>query len=362
MNRMFLENVNLINFRSYKNLYVELPEEGSLFLGENGSGKTNFFEALSMAILGKSVRGAILREMISMDEKEANVGILFSDFQKKTVQNVGFSKNNDILVKIDDIFYNSFLCLYGNNGFVYFGVDDIKIIKGIPQEKRQFLDMIISQNDKDYLRNIIKYKNLIRQRNYVLANNFNYDLVDVYDKQISLIAVNIIDKRKLFFDEVIPVCENIYEKISNDDISIKLEYLSSIKCSSESEYYEILKENLQKDKEFKFTAIGVHRDNFEFRVENSKLTAFGSQGQCKSAAIALKIAAVKYLSRTEKSPIIVIDDAFSDLDVSRKQKFFEILNKKGQIFIAVHSKKELDYYPLTNYFEIVKGQMKCFRK
>ncbi|MDR0304946.1 MAG: DNA replication and repair protein RecF [Chitinispirillales bacterium] len=359
---MFLTNISLINFRSYKNLHVEVPEEGSLFLGENGSGKTNFFEALSVAVLGKSVRGALLREMISINEKESNISVSFIKSQIKTVQSVGFSKNNDIFVKINDILYNSFLCLYGNNGFVYFGVDDIKTVKGIPQEKRQFFDMIISQNDKEYLRDIIKYKSLIKQRNFILSNNMNYDLIDIYDKQISHIAINIINKRKYFFNEITSVCESIYKEISDDDINIKLKYLLSTECSTEIEYYNFLKDNLNKDRDFKFTTGGIHRDNFEFRTENSKLISFGSQGQCKSAAIALKIAAVKYLSKTEKSLIIVIDDAFSDLDISRKQKFFNILNKSGQIFIAIHSKKELDYYPIINYFEVSKGQMKCFRK
>jgi DNA replication and repair protein RecF len=131
---------------------------------------------------------------------------------------------------------------------------------------------------------------------------------------------------------------------------------------TELEYYEILKENLKKDKELKFTTLGIHRDSFEFYVKNIKLTTFGSQGQCKSSAISLKMATVEYLSEKSKRPVIVIDDAFSDLDILRKQKFFEILNKKGQIFIAIHSRKELDYYPLNDYFEIKNGEMKCFQK
>jgi DNA replication and repair protein RecF len=359
---MILENVRLINFRSYKNLFVELPKEGSLFLGENGSGKTNFFEALCVATLGKSVRNASFRDIISIDEKESSVEISFFEGKNKIIQSVGFSKNNDILVKINDLRFDSFLCLYGNNAFIYFGVDDIKIVKGIPQEKRQFLDMTMSQNDEKYLHDIMKYRNLLRQRNYVLANSFNNDLIDVYDKQISHTAINIMNKRRSFFSEVIPICENIYKEISDDELNVKMEYLPSIDCFTDSQYYEILKENLNKDKELKFTTAGIHRDNFEFRVQNAKLMSFGSQGQCKSVSICLKMAVVEYLSSNLKQPIIVIDDAFSDLDISRKQKFFEILNKKGQIFIAIHSRKELDYYPLNSYFEVKKGQMECFRK
>jgi DNA replication and repair protein RecF len=222
--------------------------------------------------------------------------------------------------------------------------------------------MIISQANNEYLQQIIKYRNLISQRNSVLTNNFNVDLINIYDKQIAEVAIKIINKRKKFFTETIPVCEKIYKTISNNDFEINLHYLPSIVCENEIEYYEIQKKNLSRDKELKFTASGIHRDNFEFRVENTKLSNFGSQGQCKSAAISFKIAAVEYLSKKNKKIIIAIDDAFSDLDISRKQKFFTILNKKGQIFIAIHSKKELDYYPIDNYFEIKKGEMKCYRK
>jgi DNA replication and repair protein RecF len=359
---MLLADIKLLNFRSYKNLFIELPKEGCLFLGENGSGKTNFFEAVGICAMGKSVRNASFREIVSIEEKEASVSANFFDDFDKTEKLVGFSKNNEFFVRVNDIEHKSLSGLYGKNGFVYFGVDDIKTVKGIPQEKRQFIDMIISQKNTLYLQNIINYRNLIRQRNFVLSNNFNNNLIDVYDRQISTAALNIISERKLFFLEIIPIFEEIYKKISNEDLEICLQYLPSADCENEDEYYKILKENLNRDRELKFTALGTHRDNFEFRVGGVKLMNFGSQGQCKSAAISFKTAAVEYLSKEDKKTIVIIDDAFSDLDISRKRKFFDILNSERQIFIAVHSKKELDYYNIDNYFEIKKGEMKCFRK
>jgi len=331
-------------------------------LGENGSGKTNFFEAAGVCATGKSVRGASLREMVCAEEKETGISANFLDGDEKISQSVGFSKSNEIFISINDVKYKTFSSLYGKNGFVYFGVDDTKTVNGIPQEKRQFLDMTISQTNGEYLQNIIKYRNLIRQRNFIINEKFNEDLLDIYDVQIAEIAVNIIRERKNFFADVAPVCEKIYEEISNGDLSVNLQYLPSINCENKEEYYKIQKENLTKDREQKFTTSGVHRDNFEFKTANTKLTNFGSQGQCKSAAISLKVAVVQYLSKSNRKTIIVIDDAFSDLDISRKKKFFEILNKKGQIFIAVHSFEELDYYPLENYFEIKEGNMKCFQK
>lgn len=359
---MILKDISLINFRSYENLSVEIPENGCLFLGENGSGKTNFLEALGIAATGKSVRDSNLREMVRIGEKEASISANFLEADTNISQIVGFSKNNDIFVKIDDIKYKNFSSLYGKNGFVYFGVDDIKIVKGNPLEKRQFFDYIISQTENIYLQRIIKYRNLIKQRNFILTNNFNLDLISIYDKQISELAIKIIEGRKKFFNEVIPLCIKIYGEISNKDLDINLQYIPSIDCESESEYFNILHENLQKDREIGFTTLGCHRDNFEFRAENIKLTNFASQGQCKSAAISFKMAAVEYLSKENKKTIIAVDDAFSDLDISRKRKFFDILEKKGQIFIAIHSRKELDYYDIEDYFEIKNGEMKCFRK
>lgn len=348
---MILTDISLTNFRSYENLSVEIPKNGCLLLGENGSGKTNFFEALGIAATGKSVRDANFREIVKLGEKEANVSANFLHDYEKISQFVGFSKNNDTNILINGVKQKNFSVFYGKNGFVYFGVDDIKIVRGNPLEKRQFFDYIISQKNNEYLLNIIKYRNLIKQRNFCLTNNFNIDLINIYDSQISEISVKIIEERQKFFDEIIPKCANIYKEISNEDLNINLQYLPSI-------FYQ----NLEKDREIGFTTTGCHRDNFEFRVESTKLTNFGSQGQCKSAAISFKMAAVEYLSHKNANTIIVIDDAFSDLDISRKRKFFEILNKKGQIFIAIHSKKELDYYDLNDYFEIKKGEIKCCRK
>jgi len=365
---MLLENIQLINFRSYRDLSVELPSSGCLFLGENGSGKTNFFEAISVCATGKSVRNASFREMVFIEEKEASVSANFKYKEENVAQSVGFSKNNDILISKNGVKQKTFSSLYGKNGFVYFGVDDIKTVKGIPQEKRQFIDMTISQTNGDYLQNIIEYRNLIRQRNFVISTNFDHNLIDVYDEQISGVAIKIIKERRNFFTQISPYVVDVYEKISNGDLEIDLQYLPCIDCETEEEYYEIQKKNLTKDRELKFTSTGIHRDSFEFRLplatvaSHTKLMNFGSQGQCKSAAIALKIAAVEYLSKENKKPIIIIDDAFSDLDISRKQKFFEILNKNGQIFIAIHSWKELDYYPLENYFEVKYGGMKSCKK
>jgi len=348
---MILTDVSLVNFRSYENLSVEIPKDGCLFLGENGSGKTNFFEALGVAATGKSVRGAAFREMVKISEKEANVSANFLQDGQNLSQFVGFSKNNDTFIKINDVKQKSFSGFYGKNGFVYFGVDDIKIVRGNPLEKRQFFDMIISQNNNDYLLDVIKYRNLIRQRNFVLTGNFDKNLMEIYDSQISEISEKIINERQKFFNEVIPICKKIYSEISNEDLDMDLQYLPST-----------FHRNLEKDRETGFTTTGCHRDNFEFRTENTKFSNFGSQGQCKSAAISFKMAAVEYLSKENNKIIIAIDDAFSDLDISRKRKFFEILNKKGQIFIAIHSRKELDYYDLQDYFEIRNGEMQCFRK
>jgi len=360
---MLLEDIKLINFRSYRDLSLELPKDGCIFLGENGMGKTNFFEAICVCTTGKSVRGASFREMVNIDQREASVSAEFrNEYDERISQSLGFSKNNDILISINGVKHKNLSSLYGKNGFVYFGVDDVKTVKGIPQEKRQFIDMTISQTNREYLQNIIEYKNLIRQRNFVINMNFDVNLIDVYDLQISKIAISIMKERKNLFMQISPYCRDIYEKISNGDLEINLEYLPSVNCETQEEYYEIQKKNLPKDRELKFTSVGIHRDSFEFRLPLTKLMNFGSQGQCKSAAIALKVAAIEYLSKENKKTIIIIDDAFSDLDIFRKRNFFEILNKNGQIFISVHSFKELDYYPLDNYFEVKYGEMKCCRK
>lgn len=357
---MSLSSIELIHFRSYSHLELELPSEGALFLGKNGAGKTNFLEAISVLLLGKSVRNSSIREMVSLNERESYIaGTLNIGSGISVSQSVGFSKNRDICIKRGGDTYHSFSALYDEKiRFMYFGPSDIQLITGTPDEKRRFFDIIISQTDKEYLHDIILYKRLIKERNKLINTHYNSLLIDVYDRQIAPLAVKIMNKRKIFFDEIAPIFTSNYNTISNEDIKIEIYYQPSSHYFDSERYYGELKARIEKDLSIHYTGFGPHRDTFDYRVGSARLSTFGSQGQCRSAAISLKSAAISYLSNNNKKNVIVaVDDAFSDLDGERKRRFFTHLSKKGQLLIAVHTVEELNYYELDKCFTVSEGKI-----
>ncbi len=346
---MILHELSALNFRNYKSVTVELPPEGALFHGINGSGKTNLLEAISFSLLGRSPRGVSPKDMIQLGEREAFVKASFQTENGIQSQSIGFSRDKQVKVTCDGDSDVSLSSLYGENRFIYFGPEDIQLITGSPDDKRRFIDLTLSQVSPDYLTTLIRYRKTLRQRNVLLSGRFDPILCDIYDNELASCMKLIINQRKVFFDEICENTTSIYNKISNNESEISIPYAPSTAQSSSDEYFLALKERRARDCENGFTSIGPHRDSFRCKKDGKSIVGFGSQGQCRSSALALKIGSTNYLTRDNKELILAVDDAFSDLDRGRREKFFEEISGRGQLFIAVHSSEELGYYPLPPY-------------
>ncbi len=353
---MILQELTALNFRNYEKITIELPCEGALFLGVNGSGKTNLLEAISFALLGKSPRTSSIREMIRLGEREAYVKAKFSTTEGLCSQSIGFSREKQVKVSHNDISGSSLSDLYGENRFIYFGPDDIILVTGTPEEKRRFLDLTISQVSTEYLLTLIKYRKILRQRNTLLTGKFDPVLCDIYDKELAVCMSIIVAEREKFFLEISKDVTDIYNRVCNSESEVTVQFAPSICFSSAEDYENALRERRYRDLENGFTSIGPHRDNFRCKKDGRSIIGFGSQGQCRSSALALKIASTNYLTRDDKELILAVDDAFSDLDKGRREKFFAEISNRGQLFIAVHSEEERSYYPLTS-FSISNGRI-----
>jgi DNA replication and repair protein RecF len=352
---MLLKTIKLLDFRNYSNLSIELPERGALFVGTNGSGKTNILEAISFLIVGKSVRSASIRDMINSEKNESFISATFTD---KSTQSIGFSKSKNIIIKKNGVESSSLTSLYGNYKYIYFGPDDIELINGSPDIKRKYLNMIISQNSRDYLQNLINYNKVLSQRNRLINSSFDSVLMNIYNEQIAKLSFEIVNKRLDFFNNISDRVSNIYENIGNSDISIKVVYSPSIKFSSLNEYIECFNDRVNRDLESGFTTTGPHRDSFKFYANDKTIGNFASQGQCRTTALAFKLSTVDYLSNNKNRELIIaVDDALSDIDSNRKQSFFSLIKDKGQILMAIHSEEEAKNYPLLQ-FNIKNSEIK----
>ncbi|MDB4182599.1 DNA replication and repair protein RecF, partial [Polaribacter sp.] len=205
--------------------------------------------------------------------------------------------------------------------------------------RRKFMDGVISQQNKSYLKDLISYNKVLSQRNALLkyfAANRTFDALNlnVYDEQLSEYGARIYEARKLFLEEFIPIFNEKYQIISGDKESVNLKYKSQLQDFS---MIALLKNSLEKDKITQYTTSGIHKDDLSFEIGTYSIKKFGSQGQQKSYLIALKLAQFEFIKQQSKvTPILLLDDIFDKLDETRVSQIIDLVSKDafGQIFIT----------------------------
>jgi DNA replication and repair protein RecF len=205
--------------------------------------------------------------------------------------------------------------------------------------RRKFMDGVISQQNKSYLKDLISYNKVLSQRNALLkyfAANRTFDALNlnVYDEQLSEYGARIYEVRKLFLAEFIPIFNEKYQVISGNKEIVNLKYKSQLHDFS---MQALLKNSLEKDKIIQYTTSGIHKDDLSFEIDNYAIKKFGSQGQQKSYLIALKLAQFEFIKQQSKvTPILLLDDIFDKLDESRVSQIIALVSKDtfGQIFIT----------------------------
>ena len=224
---------------------------------------------------------------------------------------------------------------------------DNDLINEGSSERRKFIDSIISQNDKEYLINLIAYSRVIQNRNSLLKQynksvDFDIDTIKIYDDQIIKLSEPIFMARKNFFDEFKEIVIEKYDQISENQEKISIEYKSDL---FDSEIKNLIENSFQKDVILQYTSSGIHKDDFIFNLDGSRIKKFGSQGQQKSFLISLKLAQFEYLkNKTGNSPILLLDDIFDKLDLIRVKRIVEIVNSTnfGQLFLSDTDRERIE--------------------
>lgn len=340
---MYLKQLSLSNFRNYKDLLLEFPLDGAFFEGENGSGKTNLLESIYMLCTGRSQRNALKNEMVNFDSLSASIeGIFISETGEETKnRSIVFNRKVVIAIKNNDKKSPSFAEWFGTQTIMSFSPNDGEIIHGNPAERRKFLDVLISLFDKEYLHALIKYRKNLSLRNMLLKKGMDEILCEIYEEKMAEAGAIICQKRSLALESLIKEFLPLYREISAQKDVVFFNYgpsfvsdLSSIKTWKEV-FYIMLGERRKKDLEMGFSSIGPHRDDVLFFINNKPAGKYASKGQCRSIVLSLKIGSCFFLEKqTGKKPIILFDDAVSELDTGRTQRVFSLVEKQGQTFIA----------------------------
>lgn len=347
---MFINNVTLKNFRNYSDIYFELSPGYNFFTGDNGSGKTNILEALSVLSNTKSFRNAHDEDIIKWGEKYYYCSANISDEINNKFE-VGFILNNDKnkkKVKIDGVEIRKATDYFGKLLTVIIAPDDIQIFGGIPEYRRRYFDAIITRTDPEYYTTLRKYRKTLISRNLVIKeikekrkNDFEKHL-NAWDEVISISASEIIKKRLHFIETFNLYFSRSYENISGGEYMPIIKYNNSFQVEGGDEIKRKLKERTMKDILAGSTTIGPQRDDYSFESDTGvDFKRFASQGQKRTASIAIKNAELIFVEeKLKKKAVIIIDDIFSELDAKRKKRLLSFLEGGNQVVFTMANKFE----------------------
>ena len=352
---MWINRIKISNFRNYNHLEIELNKGTNIFYGENAQGKTNIIEAIFLCSIGKSFRTNKDKELIKFDEDNCSVEIFFekSDRDGNISINIGERKN----IFVNKIKIKKLSELLGNINVVIFTPDDINILKGGPQERRKFLDVMISQLRPKYMHICSLYQKTLDERNTFLKNseNYNYDLLDIYDEKLAEYGCEIYKYRKEFIEKIKNKIVNIHKNITNDKEKIEIKYTSN--CEDKNEYLKLLKERRKLDFIKGFTTKGAHRDDFQIFLNELPVDVYGSQGQHRTAVLSLKLSELQVIyDEIGENPILLLDDFMSELDEFRRMNFLENI-EDTQVIITCTDKIELKENDVK-IFNVKNGEIK----
>ncbi len=346
---MWINKIKINNFRNYKKQEIELEENINLFYGENAQGKTNIIEAIFLSSMGKSFRAKKDKEMINLNSERAEVEIEYqkSDRDGKIKIELGNKKN----IFLNGIKIKKLSELLGKIHIVIFTPDDIHILKGGPQNRRRFLDIMISQLKPNYMYHLNLYLKTLEQRNNYLRQireeKKDENLLDIWDENLAEYAKIIYQYRNEYIQKIREKIKKIHPEITSEKEQMEIEYITE--CKTKEEYLKALKERRKLDIIKGFTTKGIHRDDFSIYINKKEIATYGSQGQHRTAILSLKLAELNIVKdEIEENPILLLDDFMSELDEKRIRSFLEKIQNTQVIItctekIKVENKKILIY-------------------
>jgi DNA replication and repair protein RecF len=337
---MRIKSLKIEGFRNLKKTSLEFNDEASIFAftGPNGHGKTNLLEAIFLLSISKSFRSNENLDLVGFDEEYCTLSaevergedtlnldlIVTKNPPKKTLKINGVQKNAADYI--------------GNFNVVFFSPDDIGMIHLAPSVRRKYLDLLLSQLDRDYLEDSLKYQQAIKQRNALLKQiadgKASDQELDFWDQQLAQLGVRIMEKRTQIVEELNAYASEFYSNVSENKDKLKIKYQPSVEKEGIEGFLESLLKGRKRDIINGATQVGPHRDDLNFLCNDRDMKSFASRGEWRSLVLTLKFAEIDLLkSKKGFYPILLLDDVFSELDESRQKILFNKL-KNTQTFIT----------------------------
>lgn len=336
---MFLKKLSVLNYKNIKMQELTFSPYINCFIGNNGVGKTNLLDAIYHLGMGKSYFNTLAIQNITHNQDFYLLEGIFSRQQREENIVCSVKKGQKKQIKRNGKAYERIADHIGNFPMVIVSPADRNLVTEGSEERRRFLDGVISLTNSSYLSTLINYNKILAQRNSLLkyfAENQTFDAnaLQVYNEQLSWFGEEIYVQRKTFLDSFLSIFQEQYEIISGGKEKVSITYQTTL---SEHRLADILLQNQAKDCSLQYTTCGIHKDDLLFEIEGHMVKKFASQGQQKSFLIALKLAQFHIIrKKTEVTPILLLDDIFDKLDTLRVEQLIKLVSEEnfGQIFLT----------------------------
>lgn len=367
---MKVNSLEIQNYRNIENIKIDPCDTVNIIYGENAQGKTNLLEALWLFTGCRSFRGATEKEMILFDDELktkdfAKLKMSFSDEKSEHQAELILTEKKKAI--LDGIEHNSSSVFFGEFLGIIFAPQHLNLVKGGPNERRKFINQALCQLRPKYSNVLTDFNKIIEQRN-ALLHDVSYhsellDTLDIWDERLASYSAVIITQRLRYLKEMEPFLKDIYSGISSGKEQIDIKYDSKIPI--ENDDVEEIKENIYKalkaarkeDIRNGSTSIGPHRDDILITLDGLPVKSFGSQGQQRSCALALKLSEAAVIKKiTGKQPIAFLDDVMSELDASRQDYILNHI-EGWQVFITCCDPSSILKSKTGKVFEIKEGKL-----
>jgi DNA replication and repair protein RecF len=329
-----LAHLRLRDFRNYARLDADFSPGFHLLLGDNAQGKTNILEAIYLMATLRSFRGVGGAQMIRHGQKGYFVGgkiVGQGDHEIKMYWSAAersLSLDGRPVKKLSDFL--------GALRAVVFCTEDLQLVKGTARIRRRFLDLLLTQTHPTYLPLLQRYAMALRSRNALLKRHALYEVaLESFTRELVSTGEEIIRLRRELIPKLSPLARLAYRRISNDAEELRIEYLPSVK----KDFAVELAQSRRREQSYRATLIGPHRDDLQLLLNEKSAAQFGSEGQKRTLAIALKMAQAEYLTGIHGTPpVLLIDDVMGELDEKRRAGFLPLLERshraRGQVFMT----------------------------
>ena len=373
---MKINKIYAVNFRNYSACNLDFSSMINVFYGQNAQGKTNILEAIFYSSFGMSHRTFTEDDLLKISCREMAVGVEYESFSG--VHDIKIKKYQQLGRNKKEIFLDGTKVRpkehYGSLNVVMFSPEDLQLVKGEPSLRRRFFDMQIAQTDPIYYDLLVKYNRVLQQRNKLLKeirdNGGSQGQLEPWNKEFIVLATAIAKKRQLALEKLQAIAGEIYASITGNKETLTIKY--ELKANngellySESDFsaWEMFYTNKLAERERidilrGNTGIGPHRDDIVLLLNGMSLKSFGSQGQQRSGALALKLSQLEYVRREiGEFPVLLLDDVMSELDNSRRAQLLLFIDGRVQTFITVNDRELIPELEGNAYFEIMQGSVR----